>query len=462
MQYSRLADPFGAAKDSRQFAECAERINATLTRMFRGASNGGNPFLFALTAPKPHKLARQVGSRELTTAATNGREFHWNPDFLESLSPDEVQTVMSHEAYHVLFYHCTVERSGGLDPMIWNVAVDYTVNATIEVENEQSGRNQKVPTPWTGPLGQAISLQMLLDHISGKVPKLPHGCFADRSLYGRSPESIYQEIIKARQQAQAKSGRGQQPGQPGQQPGDDLGSLDAHLPTEMTREEIQGDMMRAADQARAIGRGTVPASIEEALARLSKPELSARDLIRCAIAQRVRDAGNMNDYKRFRRRPSYIYSRSATGAITPAHRLFEPKKFEFRPRWICLMDTSGSMTDEDIARGVKELQLIANSEGWIVPCDAQPYWDKATRVTDKTSLQKTRVVGRGGTTFEQFFAELPAQRLSDRFDLVIIITDGDCDQVPRHLMPKGADCLWIITNKRQFQPNFGRVAHLNR
>ena len=221
--------------------------------------------------------------------------------------------------------------------------------------------------------------------------------------------------------------------------------------------------MRAADQVRAMGRGLVPATIEEALGRLQKPELSARDIIRLALAQKVRDAGNINDYKWFRRRPSYIYTRSG-GSIAPSHRLYEPKKYEFRPRWICLLDTSGSMHQDDIARGVKELQLVADtSEGWIVPCDAVPYWNQATRVTSKTELTKTRVVGRGGTVFQQFFEELPKQRLADRFDLVIIITDGDCDTIPKQLMPQGADCLWILTKRNaDFRPNFGRVAMLKK
>jgi predicted metal-dependent peptidase len=181
-----------------------------------------------------------------------------------------------------------------------------------------------------------------------------------------------------------------------------------------------------------------------------------------AIAQKKADAGNINDWKRFRRRPSYIYGKGANGKLVPKHQLYTPKKHDFLPRWVCLMDTSGSMGDDDIANGVKELQLVADvAEGWIVPCDAQPYWDKATKVNSKTALQRTQVVGRGGTVFEEFFRDLPKQKFAGQFDLVIIITDGDCDQVPVNLMPKGADCLWIVTNKREFRPNFGRVAQLN-
>jgi predicted metal-dependent peptidase len=488
MAYTRLSDPNKVAASPRQLKDCQDKINACLTRLFRQPIAGGNPFLFALCGPKPHQLARRLGSMELGTAATDGKQFYWNPDFLESLSPEEVATVMSHESYHVLFFHCSPERAGGLDAFDWNIAVDYVVNATIETEHEKSGRNQKFPNVWTGPLGTPITLQQYIEWIDGQRDNLPQpGCFADITVFGRSPESIYEQVRKAKMNSprrckehaggcgamsiDPKTGLSTiaQPWDPnacqkcGAKPneGQGPGSLDSHLPPSQTREETLGDMMRAADQVRATARGEVPASIEEALGRLKKPELTARDIIKMAIAQKRADAGNINDWKRFRRRPSYIYTKDANGKYVPQHQLYTPKKHDYLPRWVCLMDTSGSMSDEDITNGVKELQLVADvAEGWIVPCDAKPYWDKATKVTGKTSLARTQVVGRGGTVFEEFFRDLPKQQFGDKIDLVIILTDGDCDQVPTKLMPQGADCLWIITNKRDFKPNFGRVAQL--
>ena len=492
---TRLSDPYNTAASPRQLHNCQEKINACLTRLFRAPQSGGNPFLFALAGPKPHKLVRELNGQEIKTAATNGKEFFWNPDFLEGLSTEEVATVMSHESYHVLFFHCAPERCGGLDGKIWNIAVDYVVNSTIETEHEKSGRSQKYKV-WTGPLATTISLDHYIEAIEGKRDWPEKGIFADITCFGRSPESIYEQIKKAminsprrcKGHTGAQTGQGcgamsidpktgqstiDQPWEPGSCPdcgaksdGDGMGaggagSLDSHLPPGQTKEETLGDMMRAADQTRAMGRGDVPEGIEAALGRLKKPELTARDIIRMAVAQKKADAGNINDWKRFRRRPSFIYSKDANGKFAPNHRLYTPKKHDYLPRWVCLMDTSGSMTDEDIAHGVKELQVVSDiAEGWIVPCDAKPYWDKATKVNRSTDLARTKVCGRGGTVFEEFFRDLPKQKFGDRIDLVIILTDGDCDQVPKNLMPQGADCLWLITNKREFRPNFGRVAQL--
>jgi hypothetical protein len=220
-------------------------------------------------------------------------------------------------------------------------------------------------------------------------------------------------------------------------------------------------MMRAAEQTRAMGRGEVPGDIEAALGRLKKPELTARDIIRAAIAQKRIDAGNNNDWKRFRRRPAYIYEKDASGSYKPVHRLYTPKKHDFNAQVAVMVDTSGSMSDDDIVCGVKEIQSICGiAEIHMTPNDTAPHWDKTIKVAQKSDFTNFRVAGRGGTDFSQYLKELPKQSWYKGCDLVIIITDGDCGTYPKELMPRNADLLWIVTNKREFTASGGRVAQL--
>jgi predicted metal-dependent peptidase len=223
--------------------------------------------------------------------------------------------------------------------------------------------------------------------------------------------------------------------------------MDSHIAPKQTKDEVLGDMMRAAEQTRAMGRGNVPGDIEEALGLLKEPQLSSRDIIRAALARKKQDAGNINDWKRFRRRPDYIYAKDPeTGEMKPKHRLYTPRKHDFTANVCVMLDTSGSMSNEDMANGISQLQAISHlAEIHVTPNDTAPHWDKTVKVTQKTELTNVKVAGRRGTDFVAYFKDLPKQTWYKGCDIVVIITDGDVNQVPVELMPQSADCLWILT-----------------
>lgn len=479
-QIARLQDPDNVAKTPRQLHELQEKISNCMTKLYRQPVNGGNPFLFALAGPKPHMLAREISGVPIKTAATDGKRYYWNPEFLEALDENGVSTVMSHESYHILFYHCDGSRSLGKNPRLWNLAVDWVVNSVIEHDHVKSGRNKKYQL-WTGPLGSPVTLDDYKKYLHGQIDLPDHGCFADPTLYSKSPEAIYDEVLAAemtspRRCKETQGGCGAVSIDPktgksvfgpgpqdlnkkkGEEWGPDCclkcgappnygpGGLDEHLPSGMTKEEVMGEMMRAAEQAENM-RGTVPAEVEAALGELKKPTLRPSDIIKHAFQRKALDVGSKNDWKRFNRRGL---------AMSPA--VYIPKKHDHFPKWVVLLDTSGSMSDDDIANGLKEMQAVPNSEGYIVPCDAVPYWDQMTRVRDTRDIKRTKVVGRGGTVFDQFFRELPT-KLGKDLDIVVIISDGDCGTISAALRPP-CDVLWIITNEREFHPNFGRVVQL--
>lgn len=479
---ARLRDPNGTVQDPRKLNELQEKIDKTMTRMFRLPENGGNPFLFALSGPKPHWLAKELSGQAIDTAATDGKNYYWNPDFLDALDPNEVCTVMEHESFHILFYHCEPSRNLGKHPRIFNLAVDYVVNSTIEHNHRKLGRDKKYQL-WTGRIGPAISLQDYLDHCAAKKDIPKQGCFADPTQYGRSAESIYTDILNAElasprrckettggcgalsidpktkqsqfgpgpQDLTKKAGEAWGPDcclKCGAPPNYGHGALDQHLPSRQSKDEVLGDMMRASEQANSMGRGFTPSEVEAALAELKRPTLSPRTIIQHCFQRKAINVGYKNDWKRFRKRGL---------AMNPP--MYQPKKHDHQPKWCVLLDTSGSMSDADIANGLKEMQAVPPpAEGIIVPCDATPYWDAATKVRDTRDIKRTKVVGRGGTVFDEFFRDLP-KRLGTDFDVIVIVTDGDCGHINKAYRPQ-CDVLWVITNEREFKPSFGRVCHL--
>jgi predicted metal-dependent peptidase len=60
------------------------------------------------------------------TAATDGEGLYYHPDFVKTLTKDELVFVTGHEVLHAALLHVT--RRGDRNPMKWNIACDIVVN----------------------------------------------------------------------------------------------------------------------------------------------------------------------------------------------------------------------------------------------------------------------------------------------------------------------------------------------
>ena len=185
--------------------------------------------------------------------------------------------------------------------------------------------------------------------------------------------------------------------------------------------------------------------IEAELKRLQEPRLKWQDIVRHALQTTRQDKGTINDWTRMRRRfVSYSF--------------YVPKKKDQRVRWLCMLDTSGSMSDEDIVYGVSQLKVLdGRSKGIVGPCDAECSWDHAVEIHGMDDLPKVKPIGRGGTVFFDFF-ENYKKKINQEIDLIIIITDGFL--YDNNMRKPECDCVWVITNDTPFNAPFGRVAPL--
>lgn len=495
---SALQDPNGILKDDpRRLHDLRQKMSRCISLMFTQPERGGDPFMFALVSPKPHHLVTEVHGKKIETAATDGKVFYWNPDFLESLDERQLGTVIKHEKRHVYLFHCDPSRGRGWDEDLKNIAFDFVVNGGLEADHVRSGRINKFQL-FGGPLGEPILLQEMMDWIDGKVEFAPGvlRCYSDPLAIERTADSIYHEmksrISKSPRRCRKEDGgcdalsldpktglskNGPGPYPPGccqkcgakPKPGGGFGkglpkTIDTHIQVDgISKSEVMADLMKAADFVRSTQRGTVPGDVESILKELRQPTLSPHDVIVNCFQRRCKDFGDNKDYTRFRRRPSFIWHlNEATGQYEQLQRLYVPRNFDYVPRWVAMLDTSASMSDDDVADTLKECQVVAamhNSEGWIVPCDTKPHWEHKIPVTTTSDLRRTKVVGRGGTAFTDFFKELPREMGTD-FDLVMILTDGFIDDIPITLAPN-CEVIWILNRENPaFKPNFGRVIAL--
>ena len=496
----KLKDPDGVV-DPKTLAELNAKISACLTGMYRKPNAGGNPFLYALSVSKPHFLAADAKLSEVLkkagkdvpaflqcpTAATDGKSFYWHPDFLKKLTADEVPTVMEHEALHVAFDHPNRMKHASYTGRAY--AIDYVVNSCIEKNHKLTQRKGQL---WGGTLGTPVLLQVLLDHIDGTIDAFPDESpriFADIACYGRSPESIYDEIMEHWDKSPRKCNacgslnmdpKTRKPKKPpcSNRPackhdgmccpkcgavfqygpgGDGIPvpvsgmpmPMDSHIDAKISRQEAQREIMEACSSTKSM-RGLVPAEIESMLGLLLEPVIHWTDIVFSDCLRRARDAGLRNDWSRPRKRWM---------AASPS--MYLPNRFSHVKKWLALLDTSGSMSDKDMAFVTSQLKVLCakGCHGTIVPCDAKPHWDHATDVQSLDDLKRPKVAGRGGTVFEEFFRDY-RKEVGDDFDAIIILTDGDCGTLERKLQPR-IPTTWVLTHvKEGWAPTFGRTAPL--
>ena len=108
-------------------------------------------------------FAEYVPSSKHQTAATDGKRIYLNSDYVEKLTPKELDGLILHEVLHAALLH-TIRRVDR-DPVIWNWAADIVVNGMIRVL---------------------------------KKIQLPNGAIIDKELEHLSVEEVYSELNKNR------------------------------------------------------------------------------------------------------------------------------------------------------------------------------------------------------------------------------------------------------------------------
>ena len=74
-------------------------------------------------------FAKFIPTESMPTAATDGKDIFYNPDFLQSLTTPQQDGLILHEVLHAALLH--VLRRGVRDKEAWNIAADIVVNGII-------------------------------------------------------------------------------------------------------------------------------------------------------------------------------------------------------------------------------------------------------------------------------------------------------------------------------------------
>lgn len=320
------------------------------------------------------------------TAATNGRAFYYNKDFISKLSVKKLEFLFGHEILHCVFDH--FGRLGSRNPQLANIAQDYAVNQILV--DERIGEKITEVKICLDNKYRGMAWEEIYDDLYDKAEKIPM-----EQLLQQLGDLLDEHIKEEGPGAGDKEGKGGKPS---------LTKEEAQA----IRDEIKQAMIQS---AAAAGAGKTPAGIQRMIKDMTEPKMDWRQLVRQEIQSIVR-----NDYSF--QRPSRKSMHS--GAILPGMRP------DVTIDVAIAIDMSGSIGDADARVFLGEVKGIMDQyEDFKVNLwcfDTEIYNHKEISQDNSLELTEYEPQGGGGTDFEVNFQFMKDAGIQPK--KFIMFTDG--------------------------------------
>jgi len=389
------------------------KLSAARTRLILD-----KPFLGALVMRLPMVAA---DPKWCQTTATDARKLYYNPQYIESLSLEQTQFMLAHEALHCALTHFA--RRGHRNRQRWDVACDFAINPLLV-------RDGLKPPPGA----------LIMDEFEGMTAEEIYPAIDDLD---ETPETLDQHLYDSEEDSQGQDGgAGEGGGQPRDQAGEgggasqsepdpNLGGAPQPKPlSEAEREElqIQWQQRMAGAAQQAMQAGKLGAGMARLVDHLLAPRLPWRMLLAKYMTAVARDDYNYS-------RPS----RREGAAILPSLRSSQVEV-------VVALDTSGSISAEEMAEFVSEIDAIkgqVRARLTLLACDAKLAEDGPWEFEPWDEFRLPREFrGGGGTDFRPVF-EWVSRR--DRApDLLIYFTDAE-GRFPKQA--PACPVLWLVKGK---------------
>jgi predicted metal-dependent peptidase len=352
------------------------------------------------------------------TAATNGRNFYYNKDFVTKLSVKKLEFLFGHEILHCVFDH--FGRVGSRDRMLSNIAQDYAVNQILVDER----------------IGEKITeVQICYDHkYRGLAWEEIYDLLYEKAEKISMPDLLKQlgdlldEHINEDGSAPGKEGDGK-----GNKPG--MSKEEAQA----IRDEIKEAMIQS---AAAAGAGKVPAGVMRMIKDMTEPKMNWREIVNQEIQSIVR-----NDYSFTRPNRKSMHS----GAILPGMK--EATTIDIGVS----IDMSGSIGQEDATVFLSEVKGIVDQyEDFKINLwcfDTAIYNHKEITHDNSHELLEYEPQGGGGTMFEANWEFMKENGIEPK--KFIMFTDGyPCGEWGD---PDYCDTIFIVKGNKDAEAPFGQT-----
>jgi predicted metal-dependent peptidase len=359
------------------------------------------------------------------TAATNGRDFMYNVDFVKKLSVKKLEFLFAHEICHAVFDH--FGRTGSRDRQLSNIAQDYAVNQILV--DERIGEKITEVQICYDPKYRGLAWEEIYDELWEKAEKISMPQLL------KELGELLDEHIKEQEGAGAGGDKTKD--------GKDKPSLSKEE-AEKLRQEIKEAMIQS---AAAAGAGKTPAGIMRMIKNMTEPKMDWRQLVQQEIQSIVR-----NDYSFQRVNRKSMHS----GAILPGMK--EATTIDVA----ISIDMSGSIGEEDATVFLSEIKGIMDQyEDFRINLwcfDTEIYnWKQITH-DEAHELEEYVPEGGGGTDFEVNWTFMEENGIQPK--KFIMFTDG---------YPCGGwgdedycDTIFIVKGNTQADAPFGQTVIYER
>jgi predicted metal-dependent peptidase len=283
------------------------------------------------------------------TAATDGRYFYYDRNFISKLTKPETIFLVAHEVEHCVYDH--MSRRGSRKPKLWNAAADYVIN--YELHEHNIG---KLPDPKTSGVQACFN------------PKYK-GMFAEEvyELLEKDPDQNWPEFDVHLE------------------PGDGKGEPLDEEARRILSDEIRNAVMQAAN---AAGAGNTPAGVRRMIQDLTEPQMDWREILNMKIQSMIK-----NDYTWSR----CSRKSQSSGIYLPA------TKEDVKVKAAVSIDCSGSMSEGMLRDLLSETKGIMQQFGdyelevWCFDTRVYNYAKFTPENIDE--VDEYEIKGGGGTDF---------------------------------------------------------------
>ena len=346
------------------------------------------------------------------TAATDGRRFYYNSEFVNKMPLKQVEFLVGHEVLHAVYDH--MSRNGDRDRKIMNIAADYCVNA--DLIDQRIGEKITVCGMLYDPKYKGWSMEEVYDDLMKNANKMDINKLA---------QMVLDEHLNDKGEGEGK------------------GPKISDEERRQIRDEIKEAVLQA---AQAVGAGNLPGGVKRLIKDLTEPQISWKELLEQSIQSVIKD--------------DYTFARPGRkswhmDAILPASKPGETIDIFIG------IDTSGSIGPEDLKIFFSEIKGIMDSYteykikivGWDTEIGGVGEFT-SENLEEITTFDPE---GGGGTDPHCVWEYLIENNIEPK--KLIMFTDYCFFGWRPQEVENYCDTVWIIKGNPNAEPEFGIWAH---